>query len=687
MEGELEKKRVKSEDEGPTAKKPKVLDELSEEGPLTQGDVVYFKKEAIWRQMKAYKEKSRMLSRQLENVQSLYETNEKKLNVLDSWYGQVINLIKFDTRDSDLNESLLIRITNVGDSELDSTLEKRRVKLLEILGPIVENSKISDVEKGDLFKKIEELNNEVGELKTENSTLSKLRSDCASQIEDLQNQVLSLMKQIEREKSATLKRVDESMSNGAEVKQEEKPDGSSETKNGQQQDKVDSEEYEKLHVKIEELKGENELISKQLEETKTKYQDLFRENLEIKDRLDNLNESDLKNHPSYQEVLSNNQHLSERVSELQKINDSTIQKLQDMEGARDDFKNLINKELSEECESMKAQLEKSESDLARIRTARDELLSKQSILKSELEKGASHEQLDKMNKILNERIKSLESQREGDYSDEKLNELSKEEVVKRAGMLYSEIKEIEQAFQQTREISMAKLASSTEQESLIKKLTVEKTKADQKYFASMRYKDALTAENKVLKSQLAKSQELVNKLNELEKSYNSKIQILTKSNAEFKAIKESSLQENTKFQETIKTLTARKSGLEQELSRLKSSLQDKVKESAAMEQDLSSSRLTVEKLDRKLRSTESLLKKYKSKNTSSILQEDEKQLEALRAIAKCSVCSKNWKDTVLTVCGHVFCHACTQERLAARLRRCPSCNKGFSANDLLSIHL
>ena len=93
------------------------------------------------------------------------------------------------------------------------------------------------------------------------------------------------------------------------------------------------------------------------------------------------------------------------------------------------------------------------------------------------------------------------------------------------------------------------------------------------------------------------------------------------------------------------------------------------------------------KVEKQLKSTEDILQKYKSNNTNSLLQEDEQQLEALRSIAKCSVCSKNWKDTAITVCGHVFCSKCTQERLAARLRRCPSCNKGFSANDLLAVHL
>lgn len=63
------------------------------------------------------------------------------------------------------------------------------------------------------------------------------------------------------------------------------------------------------------------------------------------------------------------------------------------------------------------------------------------------------------------------------------------------------------------------------------------------------------------------------------------------------------------------------------------------------------------------------------------------QLEALRSIALCSVCSKNWKDTAIKVCGHVFCNDCAKDRLNARLRKCPMCNKQYSYSDLLPVHL
>lgn len=64
-----------------------------------------------------------------------------------------------------------------------------------------------------------------------------------------------------------------------------------------------------------------------------------------------------------------------------------------------------------------------------------------------------------------------------------------------------------------------------------------------------------------------------------------------------------------------------------------------------------------------------------------------RELEDFRSLVYCSLCSKNWKSMAIKTCGHVFCDNCCKERLASRMRKCPSCNKPFSSNDLLSIHL
>lgn len=389
--------------------------------------------------------------------------------------------------------------------------------------------------------------------------------------------------------------------------------------------------------------------------------------------------------------MKNNQSLQEQIGKLTKLNSSNVSRLNELERQQNDLKSVIEGEIIEENEKLKQQLQESENNLVRIRTTRDELLSKNNILTSQLQDQKTNESLVELNNVLSKRVELLTEERleaiVGTPGTGKLEDLSQQELIHKISQLNNEIREVELAFKQTREITLKKLTSSIDQENLTKKLTIEKNKADQKYFSAMRVKDSLTNENKLLKAQIAKSQDLIKNLNDLEKKYLNKIDLLSNQLVDFRIIKENSLAENSKLHDELKTLNIAQDALHQEVERVNAKLESTLKEHTDLQESNKKRELELAKLQKQLQSTENILQKYKTNNTNSLLQEDEQQLEALRSIAKCSVCSKNWKDTAITVCGHVFCSKCTQERLAARLRRCPSCNRGFSANDLLSIHL
>lgn len=680
------------EDEEQPVKKLKPLNQLSEDGPLTQGDVVYFQKEAIWRQMRIYKQNCARLTKDVETLKEKYEANEQKINCLDMWYEQIYNNIKgylSIDQSEELNEFLLIRVTNASTDSVSQTLDRRREELLKVLTPLFKEIKSASVEGKDWAEQYEKLNSEYTALKASNSTLGKLKYELERKVDDLEKDILHIMKEQERQNSNTLKRVDESIANGHTEDKDSshmnsQPNQSS--SNGKEVE-IDNEKLESLTTSLDDAKHENKLLEEQMSKLSEKYHSSMTELENWKDRLHNLTEADFQNSSTFQQLSTKKNELSESIVNLQKSNDAAINKLNKLEASQNNIREFFDKAILQENEQLKSQLSKNENDLARIRAARDELLSKQTILKLELDNRPVNEALSNTNRILHERIRSLEKERNKGYEDNKLADLSKEELLQRVLMMTEEIKEIEQVFEKTRESSLVKLNSAAEQESLNKKLTIEKTKADQKYFASMRLKDSLVSENRILKAQVSKSQELINKLGEAEKKYLEKIEALTTSVTEYKTIKESSIKENMKLRESVSGLDIKCNALERNLDSLKSSYSDKTERLNDSEHQLSEKTNSLSKLQHKLQSTDLLLKKYKSNNTTSILQEDEKQLEALRSIAKCSVCSKNWKDTVITACGHVFCQKCVQERLAARLRRCPTCNKGFSANDMLGIHL
>lgn len=656
------------------SKKP--LQTISEGGPLTQVDVVFFKKEAIWRQMKFYKLQVNELNRELTKYEKRYQAFVVVHLLLESWYSQVLKICHIEQTDKlDLTQNVL---------EVESILDDRRQKLASILKPIVPHD--------DLLSHLVD----VVKLESEKDTAEKLKGDLEDKLTALQAQLQALQKEKDRTESATLQRINHSN----QVKSEEselKPNGVPHG-NGVNEDvsappddaasSAEKEELEKLRIEFEEMKAGHKSLNDEMKEVSQKLSQAEANNQALRERLNKLGDSDLSRSSRFLSLVDQNKSLSESAAQASKLKDELVGKLRELEDREGNMTKGINKELEEENKHLKESLSKSENDLVRIRTARDELLGKQTILKLEIDSKKTNEDVNKLNQILTDRLAQLEKTRQNEYdTDAKMEQLDKEELVRRLQIMSGEVKEIEQAFQDTRSITLEKMKETIDHVSMVKKLTIEKNKADQKYFASMRLKDLLMAENKILKSQISKSLELVTKLNDLEKSYVSKIEILTKGVNDYRVIKESSIQDNAKLQDNIRLLTKSREAVGKELSTVKHELGDVKKEKGELAMELKTRKIAESKLEAKLKATESLLLKYKLNNTSSILQEDEKQLEALRSITKCSVCSKNWKNTVITACGHVFCDGCVQERLAARLRRCPSCNKGFSSNDLLSIHL
>lgn len=675
MDSEDKKRSYSEVEDDVFAKSKKPLHELSEDGPLTQLDVAYFKKEAMWRQMRFYKLQAEQLQLDLTKYERRYQTFVVAHQLLETWYAQIL-------KSHNAGEADTLSLTASSD-EIQETLEARAGKLASLLKPAVSDA-------GEL--------RDVVKLEGELAAAVETKHELQEKLSELQSQIAALQKIKDREDLATLKRI---QSNSLAKQEEESSsihDKNGSVENGKTEDKsdavtissADKEELEKLRIEAEELKAALATTKETLEKMSTRLSSAETSAEELKNRLSNLTEEDLSRSPRFIELASQNSTLKESLSQMNQSQQELVNKVKLLEEKDGAYSKVVNRELEEENSRLKETLSRSENDLARIRAIRDELLAKQTILNSEVDNKKTNAELNELNRVLDGRLSKLEKSRQDDYKgedDSKLQSLEKDELVKRLQILNAEVKEIELAFQQTRSLTLDKQKEIVDNEGLVKKLTIEKNKADQKYFASMRVKDSLSAENKVLKSQVAKSQELVNKLTEIEKTYVSKIEILNKSVNDYKVIKEMATQENTQLQGNLKMLGKTRETIKKELSDAKQDVAQLKKQNGDLSSEVNSKTVAFSKLEAKLRATESLLQKYKQNNTSSILEEDEKQLEALRSITKCSVCLKNWKNTAITACGHVFCDGCVQERLAARLRRCPTCNKGFSSNDLLSIHL
>jgi E3 ubiquitin-protein ligase BRE1 len=98
-----------------------------------------------------------------------------------------------------------------------------------------------------------------------------------------------------------------------------------------------------------------------------------------------------------------------------------------------------------------------------------------------------------------------------------------------------------------------------EYEDKLSRLQAEKAKAEQKYFSTMKSKDQIQGENRALKHQLAKTAEVISKVQEAEKSSVQKLELLERQLALTETTR-STLE--TKLAESVKRETDQRISLE-----------------------------------------------------------------------------------------------------------------------------
>ncbi|CCH46127.1 E3 ubiquitin-protein ligase [Wickerhamomyces ciferrii] len=679
-----------------TQKRRKV-DEISEDGPLTQEDVVYFQKEAIFRQMNLYRSKVNQVHKQMQTLDEQNKSTNSKLLVLSNWIDQFIEFITSVVPLKELESKSEYKIlftdspNDIKDNEFIESLNQKKTQLSDLINKIIQNSgAIPD----EIKENLNTINSKYHDLKIKNQKITNEYSLLKKNFDNLTIDFQNLVKTSDRLNSITLKRANgtksEDVSRADTPKAEQleisipKDQAESQLNSNGINNTVNSDEVEYLKKQVDEFKATIEAQQKNIDE-----------NLELNKSLNSkLVEATTKNQTSiesqstvdvakFEDLTNEHKDLNIKYKEIIQKHDSLLERYNALESEKSSDNDLLNSKFEVEKQSLESNFGKLEFDLIRIRTARDELLSKISVLEAEKSGLEVTKQLQALIEAQKEQIEtiSLEKKLEDKIGGSDINDV--ETLKKNNTILTNELKEFEKAFKNLQNTNIKKLNSSVDSETVINKLKIEKTKADQKYFAAMRSKDSILQENKTLKAQNGKLNELIQNLKDSEALSTSRFENLDKQLKNLKKVEFfrghevdryvqqiSELEKNYKFElnrnKEIQTLLDDFKGKNDELLKLKSEYSIKVS-----------------KLESNVKTQDKLINRFKS---TGVL-EDQNEADSFRSLIYCSLCSKNWKNTAIKVCGHVFCEECAKERIAARMRKCPSCNKQFSTNDLLTIHL
>ncbi|KAK9470377.1 BRE1 E3 ubiquitin ligase-domain-containing protein [Dipodascopsis tothii] len=665
--------------------------------PLTQEDVELFKKEAIFRQMQVYRRERDVLQAHVQDIEQRAANHDDHLRLIEAWWDQLLDEVRLRL-DGKVNaapstaESLPKSLLLATSEEYASHVASKKDAILEVLGPLFAklDAAAGSVDAKELYSNISELSLQIKLVRVENGRLQDEKENLERRLTDATFKYMTAAKRLDRLKSQTLAKIERTATPSPTIKRE----GSVEDK-PEVEKKVEAVDEDTVAQIRKEYEG---AAARQVEEIRglqARVAGLLDDISKLNVRIAAPTETDVVQSEPYKVLKLRYEDVAARASHLEALNDVIKQESEKLSSERTEYRELLGAEYKAVTEDLQKQLKKSEQDLIRIRAARDELLQELAIRKAKDEqktsalrevtelaetRAARIESLGKEIERLQEQVKATDGQ--PTPSDESREELLKriDKLEKTNKSLAAELPSLEAAFNKAHQLSTRKVLDQAEREEKMLRLVAEKAKADQKYFAAMRAKEAVALENKALKAQGQASGKVVQQLRDAERAVSHKVSALERQLAELESVR---LAYQRQLQDAAKKAAEQAAALDHhkvQIDKLYGELQAR---SAAIGAEADRRRSAEDHAER-LRVD---LERAKPGSAAVQLNGNSDQLEALRSIAICSVCSKNWKNTAIKVCGHCFCLDCAKDRLNARLRKCPLCNKQYSHNDLMTIHL
>ena len=356
-------------------------------------------------------------------------------------------------------------------------------------------------------------------------------------LEDAALRYMLAEKKLDRSKSATVAKLErQAIAGGRNEAGSGLGGGVDDSTNGQSTSKADNaEELIEAEKSRKEAIAESVKRKEQIENLQAENEKLVQQLTTLNNRLSHLSDDDYSRTDLFKHLKSQHENVIQRINNLEATNLQLREEAEKSQAERTAYRIQLENESEISIAEREAQLAQAENDLARIRTGRDELIADVSLRKmAQAQERSSIEQVKEMASAQEERIKALDSeiarlklQNGGSASPasppSSLAGLSTEELQtryltleKQYSLLNNELQSIGTAFKKTSAIASQKLASTTALDERIIRLSAEKSKADQKYFAAMKAKEAREQEVRTLRVQNSKSSEMVSSIKESE---------------------------------------------------------------------------------------------------------------------------------------------------------------------------
>ncbi|MCJ1427487.1 E3 ubiquitin-protein ligase bre1 [Sticta canariensis] len=614
-------------------------------------DLERFQKDAIWRQMQEFKRERNTLETRINDLTKRATYHDDHLRVIDAWLSQLLDEIKILSDDVDMQDSYSAfpsALLTTDNSTFEKHLNSRSTEIFSTVSQLFARTAASSPQVSDLQGRIAQLlANEKGHI----TELEKYRLEKVQLVERLEHASFRYMvaeKKLDRSKSVTVARLERHAISGGRSESGSGFGGSAEVSGDAQGDASKAKiENGDDHLEAEEARKEAvaafEKQKDQLEALEADNDKLTAQVTTLNNRLSRLSDDDYSRTDLFKHLKSQHEDVIKHINNLEATNVQLREEAEKLQKERTAYRIQIENESQSAIAEKETQLVQAENDLARIRTSRDELIADVTMRKAaQGQERLSMDQIRELASVREERVKALESEVErlclrtdesaclasprSNLEDLSIDELHNKysNLERQYSMLSSELQSMANAYKKAQALASQKLESFSALEDKTVRLGAEKSKADQKYFAAMKAKEAREQEVRSLRASSSKSSEMVSTLKDAEATTRASIINLEKELAEYKT---SHANMSTQYRATQQQLNEHRitaEGLKAQVEELKKNIIGKDSSASEASSAHRKAEVEMEKLKVRLEETQKSLESWKNKGLGN--QSDEYEM-------------------------------------------------------------
>lgn len=259
-------------------------------------------------------------------------------------------------------------------------------------------------------------------------------------------------------------------------------------------------------------------------------------------------------------------------------------------------------------------------------------------------------------------------------------------------MLISEVGRLSETWEQLNKQNHSKILDLAQYDVRLERMATERAKANQKYFASEREKEALVNQSNTYLRLSNNQKAAISILESERRAFVTKLATCERELVAHQAAETLLEKRISEIERERSEKAAAYAALQKQFAEQSNVLSDRTTHFHSEETLRKKSEDQVSKLEKEV-------EKWKSKANQATaaangqgryVETDVKGLaeenNLLKRMLKCSSCRQKFKSHTITRCYHMFCKDCIDSRLETRQRKCPSCSAAFGAHDVQQVY-